>query len=164
MMNNFSGSGRVATVPHVGRTSTNNDFVKFIVEVARPRGKDGKQGSDRINVGAWGAICKTAQYIEQGDYIEFTGPITTRNYQDDGGQWVNQWEVSLKTVEIKAKTNGINQQRQSYQAQNAAPNSGISAAPVAVPMSPPPVVPLPATPPPPSDDAIPFDIYGYGGY
>ena len=52
-MNNCSISGKVALPPKVGKTATNSDFVKFIVEVDRPKGKDGKATSDRINVGCW---------------------------------------------------------------------------------------------------------------
>ena len=147
-MNNCSISGTVALPPKVGRTATNSEYVKFILEVERPKGKDGKQTFDRINVGCWGSICKYAQYIEQGDQIELTGPISTSAYQKDG-QWVNLWEVSAKTVKILQKTNGIQQQPA-----QVAPN------PVPVPVAPPPVVPMPTTPPPEEDPALPFDIMG----
>ena len=145
-MNNCSISGKVALPPKVGKTATNSDFVKFIVEVDRPKGKDGKATSDRINVGCWGKICSYAQYIEQGDIVELTGPISTTAYQKDG-QWVNLWEVSAKTVKIIQKTVGT-------QPAQVAPN------PIPTPIAPPPVVPMPTTPPPEDDPALPFDIMG----
>lgn len=146
-MNNYSGSGRVYLPPKAGKTQTNADYVKFIVEIERPKGKDGKQTFDRINVGCWGSICKYAQYIEQDDIIEFTGPLTTTSYQKDG-QWVHIWEISAKTLKIMKKS-GTGTQAQPQPA------------PVPLPPTPPEQIPLP---PPPPDDAIPFDIMsGYYG-
>lgn len=131
-MNNFCGSGKVCVNPKAGRTALNTDFVKFIVEIEKPKGKDGKQSFDRINVGCWGAICKYAQYIENGDQVEFTGPISTTSYQKDG-QWVNSWEVTAKSIKVLTKTN-IKQEAS---------------------------VPEPAPPPPPPPpEEVPFDIYG----
>lgn len=147
-MNNFCGSGKVCVNPKSGRTALNTEFVKFIVQIERPKGKDGKESFDRINVGCWGAICKYAQYIESGDIIEFTGPLSTTSYQKEG-QWVNNWEISAKTIRILQKTNGIQQQPA-----QVAPN------PVPVPVAPPPVVPMPTTPPPEEDPSLPFDIMG----
>lgn len=146
-MNNFCGSGKVCVNPKSGRTALNTEFVKFIVQIERPKGKDGKESFDRINVGCWGGICKYAQYIEQGDIIEFTGPLSTTSYQKEG-QWVNNWEISAKSIRILQKTNGIQQPSQ------VAPN------PVPVPVAPPPVVPMPTTPPPEEDPTLPFDIMG----
>ena len=145
-MNNCSISGKVALQPKVGRTTTNNDFVKFIVEVERPKGKDGKQTFDRINVGCWGKICQYAQYIEQGDRVELTGSITTTAYQKDG-QWVNTWEVSAKTLKVVSKENNVAQASPA-----PAPN------PIPAPIAPPPQIPLPPVPPP--DDTMPFDVMG----
>lgn len=147
-MNNFCGSGKVCVNPKSGRTALNTEFVKFIVQIERPKGKDGKESLDRINVGCWGAICKYAQYIENGDIIEFTGPLSTTSYQKEG-QWVNNWEISAKSIRILQKTNGIQQQPA-----QVAPN------PVPVPVAPPPVVPMPTTPPPEEDPTLPFDIMG----
>lgn len=147
-MNNFCGSGKVCVNPKSGRTALNTEFVKFIVQIDRPKGKDGKESFDRINVGCWGAICKYAQYIENGDIIEFTGPLSTTSYQKEG-QWVNNWEISAKSIRILQKTNGIQQQPA-----QVAPN------PVPVPVAPPPVVPMPTTPPPEEDPTLPFDIMG----
>ena len=146
-MNNFCGSGKVCVNPKAGRTALNTEFVKFIVQIERPKGKDGKESFDRINVGCWGGICKYAQYIEQGDIIEFSGPLSTTSYQKEG-QWVNNWEISAKSIRILQKTNGIQQPVQ------VAPN------PVPVPVAPPPVVPMPTTPPPEEDPSLPFDIMG----
>ena len=144
-------------MPHVGKTQTGNNFVKFLLEVPRPKQKDGTIGTDRIKCGAWGTVCKTAQYLEQGDYIEITGTLSTTNYQKNG-QWVNDWEVAVRTLEIKVKSNGINQRQPANYQQQPTPN------PVPVPMSPPPQIPMPTTPPPADDQMVPFDIYGYGGY
>ena len=144
-MNNCSISGKVALPPKVGRTATNSDFVKFIVEVERPKGKDGKQTFDQINVACWGSICKYAQYVEKDDEVEFTGPLTTASYQKDG-QWVKIYEISAKTLKITKKA--VTQPAQ------VAPN------PIPVPVAPPPVVPMPTTPPPEEDQALPFDIMG----
>ena len=146
-MNNCSISGKVALPPKVGRTATNSEYVKFILEVERPKGKDGKQTFDRINVGCWGTICKYAQYIEQGDQIELTGPISTSAYQKDG-QWVNLWEVSAKTIRILQKTNGIQQPSPVPAAQ---PIPQPAPAPV-----PPPTVALPEV----DESMLPFDIMG----
>lgn len=146
-MNNCSISGKVALPPKVGRTATNSEFVKFILEVERPKGKDGKQTFDRINVGCWGKICNYAQYIEQGDQIELTGPISTSAYQKDG-QWVNLWEVSAKTVKILQKTNGIQQ-----------PSPVPAAQPIPQP-APAPVPPPTVAPPEVDESMLPFDIMG----
>ena len=143
IMNNCSISGKVALQPKVGRTTTNNDFVKFIVEVERPKGKDGKQTFDQINVACWGSICKYAQYVEKDDEVEFTGPLTKTSYQKDG-QWVHIWEISAKTMKIMKKA--VTQ-----------PQAQPQPAPVPLPPTPPEQIPLP---PPPPDDAIPFDIMG----
>lgn len=146
-MNNCSISGKVALPPKVGRTATNSEYVKFILEVERPKGKDGKQTFDRINVGCWGKICNYAQYIEQGDQIELTGPISTSAYQKDG-QWVNLWEVSAKTVKILQKTNGIQQ-----------PSPVPAAQPIPQP-APAPVPPPTVAPPEVDESMLPFDIMG----
>lgn len=146
-MNNFSGSGKVCVAPKAGRTAMNTDFVKFIVEVERPKGKDGKQTFDRINVGCWGKICQYAQYIENGDIIEFTGPLSTTSYQKEG-QWVNNWEISAKSIRILQKTSGIQQPSQVPQPQ---PQPQPAPAPV-----PPPTV----APPEVDESMLPFDIMG----
>lgn len=146
-MNDFCGSGRVYLPPKVGKTATNTDFVRFVVEIDRPKSKDGKQSHDRINVGCWGPICKYAQYVEQDDVIEFTGPLTTSAYQKEG-QWVNTWEISARTLKIMKKS------------VTAQPVQPVQPNPVPVP---PPVIqeqiPLPQVPPP-EDPALPFDIMG----
>ena len=145
-MNNFSGSGKVCVQPKSGRTTMNTEFVKFIVQIERPKGKDGKETFDRINVGCWGSICKYAQYIEQGDIIEFTGPLSTTSYQKDG-QWVNTWEVSAKTLKVVSKEHNVAQ---------ASPSPATNLIPA--PIAPPPQIPLPPVPPP--DDTMQFDIMG----
>jgi len=144
-MNSFCGSGKVCVLPKAGRTATNTEFVKFIVQIERPKGKDGKESFDRINVGCWGSICKYAQYIENGDTIEFSGPISTTAYQKDG-VWVNNWEVSVKSVKILARANVTNGQLQPVQAQ---------------PQPAPAPVPPPTVAPPVVDESmLPFDIMG----
>lgn len=146
-MNNFSGSGKVCVAPKAGRTTMNTDFVKFIVEVERPKGKDGKQTFDRINVGCWGKICQYAQYIEQGDVIEFTGPLSTTSYQKEG-QWVNNWEISAKMIKILQKTVGVQQ-----------PSPVPAAQPIPQP-APAPVPPPTVAPPEVDESMLPFDIMG----
>ena len=143
-MNNFCGSGKVCITPKSGRTTLNTEFVKFIVQIDRPKGKDGKESFDRINVGCWGAICKYAQYIENGDIIEFTGPLSTTSYQKEG-QWVNNWEIS-------AKTNGI-QQPSPVPAAQPIPQP----APAPVPQ---PTVAPTVAPPEVDESMLPFDIMG----
>ena len=150
-MNNCSISGKVLFQPKTGRTLTNFDFVKFIVEVERPKGKDGKQSFDRINVGCWGSICKYAQYVEQGDQVEFTGPLTTTSYQKDG-QWFNGWEVSAKTLKILSKE---------FPGQESVHN--IETAPIPTPTTPPPMIELPPMQNDDVDPLLPFDICG-GSY
>lgn len=143
-MNNYSGSGRVCLPPQRGKTATNTDYIRFIVEIERPKGNDGKQKFDKIRVGCWGPICKYAQYIEEDDVVEFTGPITTGSYQSEG-KWVNTWEISAKTLKIVKKN-----------IQAAEP---IRKAPEPDPIPPPP------PPAPPADDTglLPFDLGGYYG-
>ena len=148
-MNNFCGSGKVCVNPKSGRTALNTDFVKFIVEIEKPKGKDGKQSFDRINVGCWGAICKYAQYIENGDEIEFTGPLSTAAYQKNG-QWVNTWEIAAKSIRILKKS--VGDQLQPSQVPQPQP------APTAMPPTP---VPPPTVAPPEVDESmLPFDIMG----
>ena len=142
-MNNFCGSGKVCVNPKSGRTALNTEFVKFIVQIERPKGKDGKETFDRINVGCWGKICNYAQYIENGDIIEFTGPLSTMSYQKEG-QWVNNWEISAKSIRILQKTAGVQQP-----------------SPVPQPQPAPAPVPPPTVAPPEVDESmLPFDIMG----
>ncbi len=147
-MNNFCGSGKVCVNPKSGRTALNTEFVKFIVQIERPKGKDGKETFDRINVGCWGAICKYAQYIENGDIIEFSGPLSTTSYQKEG-QWVNNWEISAKTIRILQKTVGV-QQPSPVPAAQPIPQ------PAPAPVPPPVTVETYATP----EESLPFDIMG----
>ena len=146
-MNNFSGSGKVCVAPKAGRTTMNTDFVKFIVQIERPKGKDGKETFDRINVGCWGSICKYAQYIEQGDIIEFTGPLSTTSYQKEG-QWVHNWEIAAKTISSLQKTVGVHQ-----------PSPVPAAQPIPQP-APAPVPPPTVAPPEVDESMLPFDIMG----
>lgn len=147
-MNNFCGSGKVCVNPKSGRTALNTDFVKFIVEIEKPKGKDGKQSFDRINVGCWGKICNYAQYIENGDIIEFTGPLSTMSYQKDG-QWVNNWEISAKSIRILKKSVG----------DQLHPSQVPAAQPIPQP-APAPVPPPTVAPPEVDESMLPFDIMG----
>lgn len=146
-MNNFCGSGKVCVNPKSGRTALNTEFVKFIVQIERPKGKDGKESFDRINVGCWGAICKYAQYIENGDIIEFSGPLSTTSYQKEG-QWVNNWEISAKSIRILQKTVSVQQ-----------PSPVPAAQPIPQP-APAPVPPPTVAPPEVDESMLPFDIMG----
>ena len=143
-MNNFCGSGKVCVNPKSGRTALNTEFVKFIVQIERPKGNDGKETFDRINVGCWGKICKYAQYIENGDIIEFSGPLSTTSYQKEG-QWVNNWEISAKSIRILKKSDQLQP----------------SQVPQPIPQPAPAPVPPPTVAPPEVDESmLPFDIMG----
>lgn len=151
-MNNYCGSGTVSTNPMVGKTATGVDYVKFIVQTERPKGKNGAASFDRIPVGCWGPVCKYAQYIESGDEIEFQGSLSTTSKKDAAGNWTNSFEIMVRSIRVTRKPN---------------PLSAASTQPQPMTQNPVPVpqrqtaVPMPTNPPPVIDpDTMPFDVYG----
>ena len=147
-MNNFSGSGTVSTNPKVGKTATGIDYVKFIVQIERPKGNNGAASYDRLPVGCWGGVCKYAQYIEIGDEIEFCGSISTTSKKDASGNWTNSFEIVVRNIKITRRS----ETPVPKSPQQMTPN------PVAVPQRQ--AVPLPTNPPPVVEETMPFDIYG----
>lgn len=151
-MNNYCGSGTVSTNPMVGKTATGVDYVKFIVQTERPKGKNGAAAFDRIPVGCWGPVCKYAQYIENGDEIEFQGSLSTSGKKDAAGNWSNSFEIMVRQIKVTRKYNPLT--ATSTQPQPMTPN------PVPVPQRQT-AVPMPTNPPPVIDpDTMPFDVYG----
>lgn len=151
-MNNYCGSGTVSTNPTVGKTATGVDYVKFIVQTERPKGKNGAAAFDRIPVGCWGPVCKYAQYIESGDEIEFQGSLSTSGKKDAAGNWSNTFEILVRSIRITRKSNPMPAAVQ--QPQTMTPNPG------PFPQSQT-AVPMPTNPPPVIDpDTMPFDVYG----
>ena len=151
-MNNYCGSGTVSTNPMVGKTATGVDYVKFIVWTERPKEKNGAASFDRIPVGCWGPVCKYAQYIENGDEIEFQGSLSTSGKKDASGNWSNTFEIMVRSIRVTRKSNPLS--AASTQPQPMTPN------PVPVPQRQT-AVPMPTNPPPVIDpDTMPFDVYG----
>ena len=151
-MNNYCGSGTVSTNPTVGKTATGVDYVKFIVSIERPKGKNGAAAFDRIPVGCWGPVCKYAQYIESGDEIEFQGSLSTASKKDAAGNWTNSFEIMVRQIKVTRKYNPLT--AAPTQPQPMTPN------PVPVPQRQT-AVPMPTNPPPVIDpDTMPFDVYG----
>ena len=151
-MNNFNGTGKIATAPRFNRTPTNKEYCKFIIEIPRGKSQDGKEQKDRINCACWGKAVESMKYIEFGDLVEFSGPLTTINYQKDGA-WVNQWEINIQRIALILKNPEVNQ------AARPAPQP-------AQPQQYGNVPPVPPTPPahcaPPPEDYQPFDFYPGG--
>lgn len=150
-MNSFCGSGKVATAPRFNRTPTNKEYCNFIVEIVRGKNQEGKEQKDRINCSCWGKVVESMRYIEFGDLVEFSGPLTTTNYQKDG-QWINQWQINVQRIALILKNPEVNQAARP--APQPAQYGNVPPAP--------PAPPAHCAPPPPPEDYQPFDIYPGG--
>lgn len=94
-MNNAVISGRLTATPELKKTSTGKSVMNFCVAVRRT-----KENTDFIECVAWETSAAfVKQHFKKGDWIEVTGSIQTRTYEQNGAK--------RKAVEILVNSVGF---------------------------------------------------------
>ena len=85
-MNNVQISGRITADPELKHTANSTPVTSFSVAVQRLKTQAGESAADFFNVVAWRGtaelICK---YWKKGKWIEVSGRLQTRTYEDRNG-------------------------------------------------------------------------------
>lgn len=93
-MNNVAIVGRLAATPELKNTTTGHAVINFCVAV-----KGAKDTPDWIDCVAWEDTARfVSQYFKKGNWIEVTGSIQTRMYEDRNGKKQKTTEVLVYRV------------------------------------------------------------------
>jgi single-strand DNA-binding protein len=97
-MNSVNITGRLAAQPEVKTTSNGKSVCNFRLAVNRPNVKD---KTDWIPCTAWNQSAEfLGKYAAKGNRIGVSGVLTSREYEDNGGNKRTAYEVLTDSVEI----------------------------------------------------------------
>lgn len=99
-------AGRMTADPELKNTTSGIETTSFTVAINRPKGKDGTEQADFINVVAWRQTAEfVVKYFKKGSSVCVVGKIKTRSWTDNNGQKHYATEVVADEVNfVDSKT------------------------------------------------------------
>ena len=97
-MNSINLVGRLTADPELKQTNSGKSVCSFTLAVNRPRVKD---TTDFINCTVWNQSAEyLTSYGRKGNLVAVTGVLTSRKYDDKGGNHRTAFEVVCDTVSL----------------------------------------------------------------